>query len=44
MLDEELWLRVSRNGLEFVRQFDHIRIARRYEELLRDLVERSEQH
>jgi len=44
LLDEELWLRVSRNGLEFVRQFDHIRIARRYEELLRDLVERSEQH
>jgi glycosyltransferase involved in cell wall biosynthesis len=30
LTDEELWLKLSRNGLEFVKQFDHIGIVKRY--------------
>jgi glycosyltransferase involved in cell wall biosynthesis len=30
LTDEELWLELSRNGLEFVKQFDYIEIAKRY--------------
>lgn len=30
LADEELWLKLSRNGLEFVKQFDYIEIAKRY--------------
>jgi len=32
--DEKLWLRLSQNGQEFVRQFDHVNIASRYLELI----------
>jgi glycosyltransferase involved in cell wall biosynthesis len=30
LTDEELWLKLSRNSLEFVKQFDYIEIAKRY--------------
>jgi len=30
LADEELWLKLSRNGLEFVKRFDYIEIAKRY--------------
>jgi len=33
--DEKLWLRLSQNEQEFVRQFDHVNIASRYLELIR---------
>jgi len=32
--DEKLWLRLSQNEQEFVRQFDHVNIASRYLELI----------
>jgi hypothetical protein len=36
--DEELWLKFSRNGLEFVKQFDYVMVAKRYEELCRRII------
>ena len=30
LTDEELWLKLFRNGLEFVKQFDYMEIAKRY--------------
>ena len=38
--DEELLGRLSENGRKFVRQFDHIRVASTYVELIRQLHER----
>jgi glycosyltransferase involved in cell wall biosynthesis len=35
LLNEELWLKLSRNGLEFVKQFDHVRIAKEYEAMIK---------
>lgn len=32
--DEELWVRSSMKGLEFVKQFDYINIAKKYIEIL----------
>jgi hypothetical protein len=34
LTDEELWLKLSRNGLGFVKQFDHIKIAKEYEAVI----------
>jgi glycosyltransferase involved in cell wall biosynthesis len=34
LLNEELWLKLSRNGLGFVKQFDHVRIAKEYEAMI----------
>jgi len=36
--NEEYWLRISKNELSFVKQFDYIKIAKKYEELLDKLV------
>jgi len=33
--DEKLWLRLSQNEQEFVRQFNYVNIASRYLELIR---------
>jgi len=38
LLDEELWLRLSRNGLEFVKQFDYIEIAKKYINIIREVL------
>jgi L-malate glycosyltransferase len=35
--DEELWLKISKNGLEFVKRFDYIKIAKMYENLFNDI-------
>jgi len=35
LLNEELWLKLSRNGLEFIKQFDHVRIAKEYEAMIK---------
>jgi len=37
LTDEELWLRLSRNGLEFVKQFDYIEVARKYLNIVREI-------
>jgi len=36
--DDELWLKLSRNGLEFVKQFDYIEIAMKYANLISELL------
>ena len=38
--DEELWLKLSRNGLDFVRCFDHVEVAKKYVDLIREAYER----
>jgi len=38
LADEELWLELSRNGLEFVKQFDYIEIAKRYISIINELL------
>jgi glycosyltransferase involved in cell wall biosynthesis len=38
LTDEELWLKISRNGLEFVKQFDYIEIAKRYISIISELL------
>jgi len=38
LTDEELWLKLSRNGLEFVEQFDYIEIAKRYISIVNELL------
>ena len=38
LLDGELWLRLSRNGLEFVKQFDYIEIAKKYVNIIREVL------
>jgi glycosyltransferase involved in cell wall biosynthesis len=35
---EELWLKLSRNGLEFVKQFNYTEIAKKYANLVSDLL------
>jgi len=37
LTDEELWLRLSRNGLEFVKQFDYVEVARKYLNIVREI-------
>jgi glycosyltransferase involved in cell wall biosynthesis len=38
LADEELWLKLSRSGLEFVKQFDYIEIAKRYISITNELL------
>jgi len=38
LTDEELWLKLSRNGLEFVKQFDYREIAKRYANIISELL------
>jgi glycosyltransferase involved in cell wall biosynthesis len=38
LTDEELWLKLSRNGLEFVKRFDYIEIAKRYVSIISELL------
>jgi len=39
--DEDLWLRLSRNGVESVKRFDYVEVARRYEDIFRRLLHES---
>ena len=36
--DEELWLKLSRNALEFVRRFDYVKVAKKYAELIKKIT------
>ena len=36
--DEDLWLKLSRNGIEFVKKFDYVEVAKRYENIFRRLI------
>jgi len=36
--DEELWQRLSKNDVEFVKKFDYVEIARRYEDVFKRLT------
>jgi glycosyltransferase involved in cell wall biosynthesis len=38
LTNEELWLKLSRNHLEFVKRFDYIEIAKRYISLVNELL------
>jgi len=38
LTDEELWLKLSRNSLEFVKQFNYIEIARKYISIINELL------
>ncbi|AFH42624.1 glycosyltransferase family 4 protein [Fervidicoccus fontis] len=38
LVDKELWIRLSTNGIEFVKQFDYINIAKRYIEISERLI------
>jgi glycosyltransferase involved in cell wall biosynthesis len=38
LTDEELWLKLSRNGLEFVKRFDYIEIAKKYISIISELL------
>jgi glycosyltransferase involved in cell wall biosynthesis len=38
LADEELWLELSRNGLEFVKRFDYMEIAKRYANIISELL------
>ena len=35
--NEGLWLKLSRNGLDFAKQFDYLKIAREYINLIREI-------
>jgi len=36
--DEELWLKLSRNSLEFVSQFDYAKVAKKYSDVIREVL------
>ncbi len=38
LVDEELWIKLSTNGIEFIKQFDYINIAKRYIEIVEKLI------
>ena len=38
LADEDLWRRLSLNGIEFARRFDMIEVAKKYEELIKKLL------
>jgi protoporphyrinogen oxidase len=38
LTDEKLWLKLSRNGLEFVKQFNYIEIAKKYVSIVSELL------
>jgi glycosyltransferase involved in cell wall biosynthesis len=40
LVDGELWSRLSRNGLEFVKRFDHVEVAKKYLSIIGGLRER----
>jgi glycosyltransferase involved in cell wall biosynthesis len=40
LTDQELWLKLSRNGQEFVQQFNYIEIANKYINLIKNLYGR----
>jgi hypothetical protein len=40
LVDGELWSRLSRNGLEFVKRFDHVEVAKRHLSIIGGLRER----
>ena len=40
LTDQELWLKLSRNGREFVKQFNYIEIANKYINLIKNLYGR----
>jgi len=39
--DEGLWLRLSSNGVEFVKGFDYVEVAKRYEDIFKRLIHES---
>jgi len=39
--DGDLWLKLSRNGAEFVKRFDYVEVAKRYESVFRRLLHES---
>jgi len=39
--DGDLWLKLSRNGAEFVKRFDYVEVAKRYENVFRRLLHES---
>jgi len=39
--DEDLWLKLSRNGAEFVKRFNQVEVAKRYENVFRRLLHES---
>jgi len=39
--DKDLWLRLSRNGIEFVKRFDYMEVAKRYEDIFKRLIYES---
>jgi glycosyltransferase involved in cell wall biosynthesis len=38
LTDEELWLKLSKNGQEFVKQFDHVKVAKEYEVMIEKVL------
>jgi len=40
LTDQELWLKLSRNGREFIKQFNYIEIANKYINLIKNLYGR----
>lgn len=40
LTDQELWLKLSRNGWEFIKQFNYIEIANKYINLIKNLYGR----
>jgi len=38
LIDEGLWLKLPRNGLKFVKQFDYIEIAKKYANFISELL------
>jgi len=38
LTDEELWLKLSRSGLEFVKQFEYVKIAKEYESIIKKVL------
>ena len=39
--DEGLWLKLSSNGVDFVKRFEYVEVARRYEDIFRRLIHES---
>ena len=39
--DEEMWQRLSKNGVEFVKKFDYVEVAKRYEDIFKRLIHES---
>jgi len=39
--DEEMWQSLSKNGVEFVKKFDYVEVAKRYEDIFKRLIHES---